>query len=230
MKRVLTILLTFTMLFMLSCAAFAGNQDGNGGNCPAHGENCQGNGNCPVEPDVPEVIVVPLDWDAFNDARWDILAITHMYYGQVDPRAGCVGLAEIYAKLQEVEEYLWCIEWRLDLITVDQETIDGWVTFMRDAIDEYNAHLEVCDCFVVERTTAEWIADITAALQGIDFAVATLYDTSTNTAYVVVVIDGDEYVFSGGNSHNSTKTCVINGVAYKLNIQGNSNNFTVSLA
>ena len=122
--------------------------------------------------EVATIEVLPvLNWDAFWAAREDVLAITHLYYGQEDPRAGCEALDELYAFLQTVESYLWCLDWRPDLATADQETIDAWTEAMIAAVAAYNAH--VCDCLHV----CEY--DLTAT--------ASSYDLQNNTKVTFTV-------------------------------------------
>jgi len=137
----------------------------------------------------------PLFWDDFWAARWAVIEITHLYYGQEDPRKGCEGLDALYVALQKVENYLWCIVWRPDLATEDQKSIDYWLEFMINALAAYNAHVEDCNCFeedipavtlwtITFDTAGGTLVDAVVVPAGTSFnAIVSEIDNPTQTGY-----------------------------------------------
>jgi len=83
---------------------------------------------------------------------------------------------------------------------------------------------DVCCNPVVKKTSAEWIADIEAALAALVGSGSILDVVETypiNNTVIRVTIGDVTYEFIGGKNEGSDKFCTIEGTRYQINIYGN---------
>ena len=100
--------------------------------------------------------------------------------------------------------------------------------------DLYDGEAIVMDVIEKTKTPAEWIADITGAINdaiadtnGGNIVSLVRWVEGANKSYIQLVIDGVTYVFIGGNGANSDKILEIDGRIYTITIQANGARFTV---
>jgi len=85
------------------------------------------------------------------------------------------------------------------------------------------------------KTSAEWCADIEATIKTAMSNAGTgkitdIISWEGKTTVITVTINEVDYRFTGGNGANSDKRCIIDGVTYTINIQGNGNWRVISSA
>jgi hypothetical protein len=102
-----------------------------------------------------------------------------------------------------------------------------------DLLGEGTITIDVVQPEPIGRTPAEWrdaITDvISQTLNGANIQTIVV-QTSNGGTQIILEIDGEPHYFTSNGNTNSDKSCVIDGVTYTINIQGNSGGWRVLIA